>query len=262
MALILPPPPQNPVSNSFEWREWFFALYTKYQNGGSGVSFNSLDFAGSNIDNIVTRDHNTLTNIQGGDSLNRYHLTQEQQAQVIANDHDSMNGLQGGAAGEYYHLTAADYTALSANTYIEAYDNSSTIALSTTPQILKPTSTLNANNISYDPATGEFTFPYAGTYQLTVAVNALATTANEQLYIWAENNVSGTWVVNTNSGKQYALINNAATQCSVSLPTKRVAGQKVRYWISATSSNVSILTGTIPSTTAVVPTIRIQYAGL
>lgn len=84
MALILPPPPQNPVSNSFEWREWFYALYTKFANNSSGISFNSLDFAGSNIDNIVTRDHNTLTNIQGGDSLNRYHLTQSQYNSVAS----------------------------------------------------------------------------------------------------------------------------------------------------------------------------------
>jgi len=194
--------------------------------------FNDLGFMGSNITSIVTRNHNDLTNIQGG------------------------------TPGQYYHLTASDYAAISANAYIEAYDTTSTITLSTTPQLLKPTNTLNANNISYDPTTGEFTFPYAGTYQLSVAVNALASSAGQQLYIWAENNTGSGWVVNTNSGKQYALINNDPTQCSVSVPTKRAAGQKVRYWISSTGTSVSILTGAIPGTTAVVPTIRIQYAGL
>jgi hypothetical protein len=81
MALQLPPPPNNPVSNSFEWREWFYKLYTK-TTSASGISFNSLDFSDSNIESIVTRDHDTLTNIQGGDSLNRYHLTQSQYNQV------------------------------------------------------------------------------------------------------------------------------------------------------------------------------------
>ena len=75
MALTLPPLPQSPVSNNFEWREWFYALSTKFANGGSGITFRSLDFSDSNINSISVRDHNTLTNIQGGDSLNRYHLT-------------------------------------------------------------------------------------------------------------------------------------------------------------------------------------------
>ena len=74
--------PQTPVGNSFEWREWFFALYSKFANNGSGISFNSLDFSNSNIDNIVIRNHNTLSNIQGGDSLNRYHLTVNEYATV------------------------------------------------------------------------------------------------------------------------------------------------------------------------------------
>ena len=75
MALTLPPLPQTPVGNTFEWREWFFALSTKFGKGGSGIAFTGLDFSNSNINSIVTRDHNVLTNIQGGDSLNRYHLT-------------------------------------------------------------------------------------------------------------------------------------------------------------------------------------------
>ena len=74
MAVQLPPPPNNPVSNSFEWREWFFKVYSKFTQA-TGISFSGLDFSGSNLNSIVTRDHNTLTNIQGGDSLNRYHLT-------------------------------------------------------------------------------------------------------------------------------------------------------------------------------------------
>ena len=81
MAVQLPPPPNNPVSNSFEWREWFFKVYSKFTQA-TGISFSGLDFSGSNLNSIVTRDHNTLTNIQGGDSLNRYHLTAAEHASI------------------------------------------------------------------------------------------------------------------------------------------------------------------------------------
>ncbi len=81
MAVQLPPPPNNPVSNSFEWREWFFKVYSKFTQA-TGISFSGLDFSGSNLNSIVTRDHNTLTNIQGGDSLNRYHLTAAEHTSV------------------------------------------------------------------------------------------------------------------------------------------------------------------------------------
>lgn len=84
MAISLPPPPTNPVSNSFEWREWFYTLWTR-TNGVSGVSFNGLDFSGSNISSIVTRDHNTLTNNQGGNgSTEMYHLNLAQYNSVTS----------------------------------------------------------------------------------------------------------------------------------------------------------------------------------
>ena len=81
MASPLQPIPNQPISNTHEWREWFFNLYQSL-GGSQGLnSFNSLDFTGSNITSIANRAHNNLQGLQGGSS--------------------------GGT--EYYHLDAADY---------------------------------------------------------------------------------------------------------------------------------------------------------
>lgn len=81
MGVLLPPPPNQPVSDTHEWRDWFYTLY-KNTTSGNGIKFTGLDFSGSNIDDIVTRDHNTLTNLQGGTSLQYFHLTSAEYAAV------------------------------------------------------------------------------------------------------------------------------------------------------------------------------------
>ena len=77
------PPPNNPVGNTHEWRDWFFKVYI-FLTTASANAFNGLSFLGSNITSIVTRNHNDLTLIQGGDSLNRYHLTSAEHASVAS----------------------------------------------------------------------------------------------------------------------------------------------------------------------------------
>ena len=84
MSNQLQPIPNQPISNTHEWREWFFNLYESL--GGAGVtnSFSNLNFTGSNITSIVNRAHNNLQGLQGGSS--------------------------GGT--EYYHLDATEYALL------------------------------------------------------------------------------------------------------------------------------------------------------
>lgn len=86
MANQLQPIPNQPISNTHEWREWFFNLYQSL--GGSGItnSFSNLNFTGSNITSIVNRAHNNLQGLQGGNT----------------------------GATEYYHLDAAQYALLTA----------------------------------------------------------------------------------------------------------------------------------------------------
>lgn len=79
MAAGIPPPPLNSPNGSYYWLEWYTNL-TNFLNG-SNIPWSNLNFAGSNIHDIQTRHHNSLTDIQGGtaggDSTgtgNAYHL--------------------------------------------------------------------------------------------------------------------------------------------------------------------------------------------
>lgn len=79
MAAGVPPPPLNSPSGSYYWLEWYTNL-TNFLNG-TNIPWANLNFTGSNIADIQTRDHNSLQAIQGGNasgtvspSGNAYHL--------------------------------------------------------------------------------------------------------------------------------------------------------------------------------------------
>jgi len=165
--------------------------------------------------------------------------------------------IQGGVNVRTTVQDISDFNA----SYIEVAQTSGTVLLTATPQLLKPTTIIGTpTGVSYDPATGEFTFTQPGNYGLSIAVNALANSANQWVYWYAENNNGAGWVVNTNSGKAFALTNNQRSQVFAANFTRRLAGQKVRYWIYSNASNVDLQTTTLGATGAVVPAIRIQYS--
>ena len=112
MSIPISPIPNNPIAENHEWRDWFFKLY-KYTTEAGSQAFNGLSFLGSNITSIVTRNHNDLTLIQGGDSLNRYHLTSAQATAVaslptfgtMASQNASAVSITGGTATATVGLT-------------------------------------------------------------------------------------------------------------------------------------------------------------
>jgi hypothetical protein len=111
----LPPPPINDSPGSFTWMEWYRQLRSYISTNGS-VPWYVINFAGSNITDIATREHNALQNAQGGASGEKYHLTAAQHAALTAGPHNNLAGLQGGTASEYYHITATQHAALEAST--------------------------------------------------------------------------------------------------------------------------------------------------
>ena len=80
MAQLLPPIPKEPIEpTSHVWREWFNSIRNVIVNTAQGViAWASLNFAGSNITDIATRNHNSLQTIQGGTANQYYHLTATQ----------------------------------------------------------------------------------------------------------------------------------------------------------------------------------------
>lgn len=82
MASILPPAPQGqPPGHSF-WNQWYEQLRTIINNIATSVSWINLNFAGSKIEDIISREHNKLQALQGGTSGEYYHLTAAQYANV------------------------------------------------------------------------------------------------------------------------------------------------------------------------------------
>lgn len=82
MAAGVPPPPLNSPSGSYYWLEWYTNL-TNFLNG-TNIPWSNLNFTGSNITDILTRNHNDLQNIQGGSGT-------------------------GVATGQHWHLTGRGY---------------------------------------------------------------------------------------------------------------------------------------------------------
>lgn len=149
--------------------------------------------------------------------------------------------------------------------YIEAYDRTTSIAIPTTPTLLIPNSFLPpvSEGITYDTATGVFTFQYEGVYSLGISLNIKGSNAGQTVYVYAQRNVGAGWVNNTNSGKAYKLFNNTDTQFVNAQSVYRAAGEQTRYYIYASSSGPTLETITLPGVTPTVyvPAIRIQFCG-
>jgi hypothetical protein len=117
MASGLPPPPLRNNVGDFAWLDWYNKLY-KYVNTAGTFLWGNINFSGSNITDIQTRQHNSLQSFQGGTSGEYFHLTQSEHdgltnggsTALHTHAHNSLSSLQGGTSGEYYHLTNTQYT--------------------------------------------------------------------------------------------------------------------------------------------------------
>ena len=232
MSNQLPPPPTRGVQGDFAWTAWYNELYKQLSTTGA-IAWSQVSKAGSSIADLQNKNHNLLSPIQGGNSTERYHLTQGQ--------HDLLTNLP----------------------WIEVVDTTTTpITLSTTPQLLKPpTLVTSGGGVTYDAATGEFTFPDTVNYSLVISVNATASAANQYVYIYAETDSGSGWAVNANSGKSFELVNASTVQIVYANAIHRTAGQKVRYKIYSNDVKVHLASSNLPGGVGVrVPAIRIQYA--
>ncbi len=80
----LAPPPVQDSPGSFAWLEWYRQLRNYITQSGS-VPWNIINFAGSNITDIISRSHQNLQALQGGTTSQYYHLTQSKHGEVNNN---------------------------------------------------------------------------------------------------------------------------------------------------------------------------------
>lgn len=72
VPLAPPPPGQDPITG-----KWLYLLWRRLTQAGQ-ILWGSLDFTGSNLTDLATRNHNDLQNIAGGSSNDYSHLTSAQ----------------------------------------------------------------------------------------------------------------------------------------------------------------------------------------
>jgi hypothetical protein len=149
--------------------------------------------------------------------------------------------------------------------YVEAFDRSASIIVNNTPTLLQPANFLPATavGITYDSATGVFTFLNKGTYSLAISLNITASSANQYVYVYAQKNTGSGWVNTANSGKAYELKNGLTVQFVSPQAVYREAGEQTRYFIYSNGTTSSLVTQTLPGVTPTVyvPAIRIQFSG-
>ena len=228
---ILPPPPVNDQPGSFTWLEWYRQLRNYVSTSGS-VPWYIINFAGSNITDIAARDHGNL------------------------------QGLQGGATGARYHLSQTEYNRRS--NYIDVQTTTSGIVLPTTPTVIKPATTVGSNGITYDSATGIYTFPYGGTYSLTITLNAIASADNKTIYFYAEENTGSGWVIKRYSARSRLLATTTEEQSIFSASVSFDVGAQTRHNIWASSATITLNSTDVPGTTAgtvTIPALRVSWEG-
>jgi len=168
MTIPISPIPNNPIAENHEWRDWFFKLYTYTTTAGS-QAFNGLNFLGSNITSIVTRNHNDLTLIQGGDSLNRYHLTSAEHASVASLPTFGTMATQNTTS---YSTTGTD------TTYSYRANNLSDLGSASTARTnlgLGTLATQSASAVAITGGTATVTIGLTNTTSTTVGVAGIAT---------------------------------------------------------------------------------------
>lgn len=103
MTIIITPPPPDVVKDSRVWRDWIQSLYAAVSKLGVGL-FSQLDFTGSNLISIATRNHNDLQNIQGGAAGDYNHLTTSQISAVNNLFPSDVIASEALAAGDFINL--------------------------------------------------------------------------------------------------------------------------------------------------------------
>lgn len=137
MANKLPPTPVGvPPGHSF-WNDWYDKLRLLVNNA---VSWATINFAGSNLTDIVTRNHNDLQSIQGGAATQYFHMTSAQNTLVV-NVGALGNGItvKTGASTVVNRSIAAGTSIVVTNG--DGTAGNPTVALSTTPAIGAATGT-------------------------------------------------------------------------------------------------------------------------
>jgi hypothetical protein len=234
MAIQLPPIPNNPITDTHVWRDWFFKV-SQILVQGAAIAWTSLNFTGSNLRDIQTRQHNALQDMQGGDG-----------------------------ADQYYHLTASQYSTATNKAYGAFSDyTTQTLASTTASQVMTFNTTDLSNDISV-VSSSRFTVTKSAIYnfQWSGQFSSLDN-APQDVYVWIRINgtdvVGSTGVIGMEARKNLTDPYHALFGWNFVLSL--TANDYVELVWGGTSTNISIKTypagllPTRPSTASLVATL-------
>lgn len=215
MAIQLPPIPNNPITDVFVWRDWFYKVSQALVQQAS-IAWTSIDFTGSNLQDIQTRQHNALQNIQGGIASQYYHLSQAQYNSLSAlasipvtvpnggTGATSLTGyVYGNGTSAFTASTTIPWTAITGAPSITApsygaFQNTAdqTYAAANTAYIVALNTTDYSNNVTL--SSNRMTVSTTGTYNLEFSFQlANSDTQIHEFAVWLRKN--GTDVAGTSS---------------------------------------------------------------
>lgn len=211
----LPPIPNNPITDVFVWRDWFYQV-SQVLTQQASIAWTSLNFTGSNLRDIVTRQHNALQDIQGGIASQYYHLSQAQYNTIVALPTVPFSVPNGGTGatsltGYVYGNGTSAFTAsttipwsvitgapsMTAPSY-GAFSNNAdqNLAAANTAYTIVFNTTDLSNNISR--ASNQFTISTAGTYNIQFSLQLVNTDSQAHFAeIWLA--LNGTDIAGTGS---------------------------------------------------------------
>jgi hypothetical protein len=199
----LPPIPNNPITDVFVWRDWFYQV-SQVLTQQASIAWTSLNFTGSNLRDIVTRQHNALQDIQGGIASQYYHLSAAQYAAVAAFPSIPLTVPNGGTGattltGYVYGNGTGAFTASTTiptsavNLKYGAFHDSTTqnAAVINTAYAVTFNTTDLSNGVSIGSPTSRIVVTTAGKYNFQFSAQLHKTNASVgYIYIWAR--VNGT----------------------------------------------------------------------
>lgn len=112
---VLQPVPLGDIRNlPFTLQEWLRKVNLILAT--SGIAWTLIDFTGSDLADLATRNHNDLQNIQGGAAGDYYHFTSAQKTDLT----------DGGDSTLHYHATDRDSANFTGTNWTDLTDGGST----------------------------------------------------------------------------------------------------------------------------------------
>ena len=265
MAIQLPPIPNNPITDVFVWRDWFFAVSQLLVQQAS-IAWTSIDFTGSNLLNIQTRQHNALQSIQGGIASQYYHLTAAEYAIVQAFPAIPLTVPNGGTGattltGYVYGNGTGAFTASTTiptsavNLKYGAFHDTTTqsAAVINTAYAVTFNTTDLSNGASIGSPTSRIVVTTAGKYNFQFSAQLHKTNASVgYIYIWAR--VNGTDIADSAS-KISINGSQAETIAAWNFVLSMAANDYFELMWSTNDTNCQLLANTASSPVPAIPSV-------